>query len=80
MPRPCRRRGNVVGSAYSARGRPERHLPGARDYTLGNDPVGGTAVATGDILDNLQNWQGGRNYSDGCTYKGTIVSQYGSPQ
>jgi len=42
--------------------------------------VGGTAVATGDILDNLQNWQGGRNYSDGCTYKGTIVSQYGSPQ
>lgn len=103
---------------------------GACNYTLGNDPVNGTAVATGDIqltntgnigtvtrvtitwpqqgyaplsetktvripvggsddvqfnrpltetqLSNLQNWQTGHGYQDGCTYAASITDTYGS--
>lgn len=103
---------------------------GACAYTLGDNPSGGTAVATGDIdvtntgnigeviklkitwpqqgyspladtktvrlakgqeqdvqfnhpltggqLDNLQNWQTGHGFKDGCTYNGTIVSTFGA--
>ena len=109
---------------------PNGTYQGACDYTLGNDPVNGTAVATGDVqvkntgnigtylhvqitwpqqgyaplamskdvrlkagaskdvqfhmpltqdqLSNLQNWQTGHNYSDGCTYKSTITGTFGS--
>ena len=111
---------------------PNGTYQGACDYTLGNNPVGGTAVATGDIQDtntgnigtvvrvkitwpqqgypslamtkkirlaagesqdvqfhkpltqdeisNLQNWQTGHNYQDGCTYKATIMHTFGQPQ
>ncbi len=108
---------------------PKGTYSGSCNYTLGSDPVGGTARATGDItirntgnvgiveylkitwpqqgyaplamtrtvklatggsqdvpfhrplsqteLDNLQNWQTGHNYADGCTYKVTITSTFG---
>lgn len=108
---------------------PDGKYNGSCNYTLGNDPVGGTAMATGDIqvrntgnvgivirlkitwpqqgyaalvmtksvklaigasrdvqfhrslssnqLDNLQNWQTGHNFADGCTYHGTITSTFG---
>ena len=29
-------------------------------------------------LSNLQNWQTGHNYADGCTYKATITGTFGS--
>ncbi len=111
---------------------PNGTYQGACNYTLGNNPVGGTAVATGDVqvsntgnigtivkvkitwpqqgyaplamtkkirlaagasqdvqfhmpltndqINNLQNWQTGHNYQDGCTYKSTIMSTFGQPQ
>ena len=111
---------------------PNGTYQGACDYTLGNNPVGGTAVATGDVqvtntgnigtivrvkitwpqqgypslamtrkirltagasqdvqfhmpltndqISNLQNWQTGHNYQDGCTYKATIMRTFGQPQ
>jgi len=111
---------------------PNGTYQGSCNYTLGNNPVGGTAVATGDVevtntgnigtidrvkitwpqqgyaplamtkrirlsaggnqdvqfhmpltsdqISNLQNWQTGHNYQDGCTYKATIMSTFGQPQ
>jgi hypothetical protein len=111
---------------------PNGTYQGACDYTLGNNPAGGTAVATGDVqvtntgnigtvdrvkitwpqqgfaplamtkrirlaagasqdvqfhmpltydqISNLQNWQTGHNYQDGCTYKATMISTFGQPQ
>jgi hypothetical protein len=111
---------------------PDGTYQGACNYTLGNDPVGGTAVATGDVqvmntgnigtivkvsiswpqqgysplsmtktvqvpsgqtndvqfhrplsqdqLSNLQNWQTGHGFSDGCTYDATITGTYGTVQ
>lgn len=111
---------------------PNGTYQGACDYTLGDNPVGGTAVATGDVsvtntgnigtlvrvkitwpqqgypslamtkkirlnaganqdvqlhmpltydqISNLQNWQTGHNYQDGCTYKATIMHTFGQPQ
>ena len=111
---------------------PNGTYQGACDYTLGDNPVGGTAVATGDVqvtntgnigtivrvkitwpqqgypslamtrkirltagasqdvqfhmpltndqISNLQNWQTGHNYQDGCTYKATIMRTFGQPQ
>lgn len=108
---------------------PKGSYNGSCNYTLGSDPVGGTAMATGDIqihntgnvgtvdrlritwpqqgyaplsmsktvklgtgasrdiqfhrsltqteLDNLQNWQTGHNFADGCTYKATITDTFG---
>jgi hypothetical protein len=31
-------------------------------------------------ISNLQNWQEGHNYASGCTYKATIVSNFGTPR
>jgi len=111
---------------------PNGTYQGACNYTLGDNPVGGTAVATGDVqvtntgnigtvvrvkitwpqqgypslamtrkirltagasqdvqyhmpltydqISNLQNWQTGHNYQDGCTYKATIMRTFGHPQ
>lgn len=111
---------------------PNGTYQGSCAYTLGNNPAGGTAVATGDVqvtntgnigtvvrvkitwpqqgyaplamtkrirlaaggsqdvqfhrpltydqISNLQNWQTGHNYQDGCTYKATIMSTFGQAQ
>ena len=111
---------------------PNGTYQGSCNYTLGNNPAGGSAVATGDVqvtntgnigtvvrvkitwpqqgyaplamakrirlaaggsqdvqfhmpltydqISNLQNWQTGHNYQDGCTYKATIMSTFGQAQ
>lgn len=35
---------------------------------------------TYDQISNLQNWQTGHNYQNGCTYKATIMSTFGRAQ
>jgi hypothetical protein len=35
---------------------------------------------TSTELDNLQNWQTGHNYNDGCTYNTAMISEFGSVQ
>lgn len=109
--------------------KPDGTYSGSCDYTLGSDPVGGTAVAVGEIdvkntgnvgtklrvkltwpqegyaplsevkhvklgrgankavrfhlpltstqLDNLQNYQSGHDFNDGCTYHSTITGTFG---
>jgi hypothetical protein len=111
---------------------PNGTYQGSCNYTLGSDPVNGTAVATGDVqvtntgnigtitqvkitwpqqgyaplamsktvrlaagenqdvqfhmpltsdqLDNLQNWQSGHSFQDGCTYNATITGTFGQAQ
>ena len=109
---------------------PDGTYTGSCDYTLGSDPVDGTAVAVGEIdvtntgnigtdlrvtiswpqegydpitavrhirlpagasravrfhvplsgtqLDNLQNWQEGHGFADGCGYHSVITGTYGA--
>jgi hypothetical protein len=33
---------------------------------------------TSDQITNLQNWQTGHNYADGCTYKATMTGMFGA--
>lgn len=46
----------------------------------GSDDVQFHMPLSYDQLSNLQNWQTGHNYSDGCTYKAAMVSTFGVPQ
>lgn len=34
--------------------------------------------ASQTVISNLQAWQTGHNYNDGCTYKVTMVNEFGS--
>lgn len=49
-------------------------------------PVGGSSDVqfrvpmTMNQVENLQNWQEGHGFKDGCTYSGKIVSTFGVPQ